>query len=329
MSDRNDGKKVARGSTLYTGNTDKLKRERKERLEKANETLKWKVLRPDVKPLLLKKIPDEENIDLILNFLIKNGVRVKDYKRNYIVRRLRARISRNNFATYKQYHQLLTKDKKEFDALNQSISINVTRFMRNKDTYEFVKNDVLHHVVKNAKGKINMWSAGSAVGAEAYSMSIIMSEFTSNYSIAATDIKQELLDLAKGALYDAGYLAEVSSADRQKHFDFIDSRTVKVKSEISSKVHFYKLDLLKDSYPKNMDIIFCRNVLIYIDREPQLQIIKGFLNALKPGGFLVLGRTESIFSLKKLEGLKSYSGKHRVYRKDISAISSEIKNNIT
>ncbi len=317
MSRDRSNKRVARGSTLYSGKASELKKRRLERLASKTEREKNnKYIKPATNPIILKKIPDEQTIDVIVNFLSKNGIQIKDYKRNYIIRRLRARVTRKSFSTYREYYNLLTKDKDELEILKKSLSINVTRFFRNKDTFAFVRKEVLPKVVEKAKNnKIHIWSAGSAVGAEAYSISMMMSDLTQNYTIQGSDIKDELLELARGALYDTGYIAEMTNAEKNKYFDSLDSKTVKVKPFIKNKVSFNKLDLLKDKYPKNMDIIFCRNVLIYFERSSQKKIIDGFVNSLKPGGFLVLGRTESIFSIKTLPSLTSFDGRHRVYRK--------------
>lgn len=261
-------------------------------------------------------IPDPENADRIIRYLSDNGISIHEYKRNYIVRRIRARVVRSEVHTYKAYFNFLLKNHQEIDIIKKSLSINVTRFFRNRDTFDFVLKNVLPIVTRErVNNTIQMWSAGCAVGAEPYSMAMIMDKMMTPYSIQATDIKSELLDLARGALYDKGYLGELNPVEIENYFDEIDETTVKVKKKYRSKVNFFKLNLLEDRYPMNFDIIFCRNVLIYIDKEPQIKIINGFMDALRPGGFLILGRTESIFRNRQVGNIEIFNGKHRVYRR--------------
>ncbi|MCY3413581.1 MAG: protein-glutamate O-methyltransferase CheR [Candidatus Heimdallarchaeota archaeon] len=306
--------RVARGSTLFTSSSGESRKKLREKLANRDKNKPFTPVKVNI-----KEYPDKKNIDLLIRYLSQNGINPQDYKRNYIERRLRARVARHNLDTYKAYLELLRGDENELKTLKKSLSINVTRFMRNRETYEIIKKDVLPLAIKNAKGKtLNLWSAGCAVGTEPYSMSMLMGDLTTNYSIKATDIKQELLDLARGAMYDEAYLGEVNATERRKYFDQIDNDTYKVKTEYRNKVSFSKLDLLRDTYPKNLDIIFCRNVLIYIDREPQTRIINKFMSSLKDGGFLILGRTESIFKNKDLPNIEVFNGQHRIYRKSTS-----------
>jgi chemotaxis protein methyltransferase CheR len=316
MKDDNK-RKVAKGSTLFRTKNEKIaiKKSRVIRLKnKTERDAKKKFIKP-VK-IELKTYPDEKNINLIIRFLFDNGVRIKDYKERYILRRIRARVSKNRCKSYLDYHKLLISSKKEYRELIESLSINVTRFFRNRDTYEFVKNNIIPIIIQNSsKNKIKMWSAGCAVGAEAYSMAMLMDGLNDLYSITATDIKQELLNLAKGALYDKIYLAEMTPKEKRIYFNSVDENTSSVKGKYKMKVKFSILNLLKDKYPIGLDMIFCRNVLIYIDREPQDKIINGFIKSLNPGGFLVLGRTESIFNKRLLNDLNVYNTRHRIYQK--------------
>ncbi len=311
-------RKVARGSTLFRPNEEAqaIKESKVERLKnKPERDAKKKFIKPV--HISLKKYPDEKNIDKIIDYINENGIQIKDYKRKYIVRRIRSRVSKNQFDTYMDYLKFISSNKSEFRELKESLSINVTRFIRNRDTFDLIKKEIMPIVAQNArKSKIKMWSAGCAVGAEAYSMSMLMDGINVPYTITATDLKTELLNLARGGFYDKIYLAEMKPEEKSKYFDLIDPNTYKVKAKYRLKVNFSKMDLLADKYPVGFDVVFCRNVLIYIERAAQEKMLQGFVTSLKPGGFLVLGRTESIFNTKILKYLSVYSSKHRIYRKD-------------
>lgn len=315
--DRDSKRKVARGSSMYNRRLSREKRE-ESRMERLSRRDKARSTKRSTKTgeITFSMIPDPENADRIIRYLADNGISIHEYKRNYIVRRIRARVVRSEVHTYKAYFNFLLKNHQEIDIIKKSLSINVTRFFRNRDTFDFVLKNVLPIVTRErVNNTIQMWSAGCAVGAEPYSMAMMMDKMMTPYSIQATDIKSELLDLARGALYDKGYLGELNPVEIENYFDEIDETTVKVKKKYRSKVNFFKLNLLEDRYPMNFDIIFCRNVLIYIDKEPQIKIINGFMDALRPGGFLILGRTESIFRNRQVGNIEIFNGKHRVYRR--------------
>lgn len=317
--DRGKERKVARGSPMYDRKISREKREvsRMERLSRRDKARSTKRI-AKTGEITFSMIPDPENADRIIRYLADNGISIHEYKRNYIVRRIRARVVRSEVHTYKAYFNFLLKNHQEIDIIKKSLSINVTRFFRNRDTFDFVLKNVLSIVDRaRVNNTIQMWSAGCAVGAEPYSMAMMMDKMMTPYSIQATDIKSELLDLARGALYDKGYLSELNPVEIESYFDEIDETTVKVKEKYRSKVNFFKLNLLEDRFPMNFDIIFCRNVLIYIDKEPQIKIINGFMDALRPGGFLILGRTESVFRKRQVGNIEIFNGKHRVYRRKL------------
>jgi len=321
MSDKKEKEKIAHGSTLFKQNllnVDVKARIAKNRIEQNKKLKKGNFKSPNSELFQIHNIPDPENVDRIFKLLNSKGILVKDYKATYIIRRLRSRVTRTNSVTYLKYYDYLKDNPKEIDQLKKSLSINVTRFFRNRDTFDEIKKKVVPDLIKNGTSKqIRAWSAGCAVGAEAYSMSIIMRDISS-FSIMATDIKQELLDLGIAAKYHKDYLAEMRSEEIARYFDMTLDEIAIVKRKIKSKVNFSLLDLLRDKYPTNLDLILCRNVLIYINKEAQAKIIKGFVDSLNPGGFLVLGRTESIFQINNYDVLESYDSKHRIYKKMLS-----------
>lgn len=322
--DRDKYRKVARGSTLFSRKDIQKKRIEKYTTlaKKGKDKSNVKLVKPEEIPKSM--IPDPNNADRIIRYLADNDIRVHDYKKNYIVRRIRARVVRSRLGTFKEYYKFLLANPSEINIIKNSLSINVTRFFRNRDTFDYIKQEILPLVAREKEGKnIKLWSAGCAVGAEPYSITFLMDYVNAPYSVQATDIKSELLEMGRGALYDNAYLGELNHLEKTLYFDLLDNNTVRVKKAFRSKVKFYKLNLLKDRYPKKLDVIFCRNVLIYIDKIAQIKIIKGFMDSLNPGGFLILGRTESIFKNKQINNIETFSSKHEAYSKN-SLLSIQI-----
>ncbi|OLS17055.1 MAG: Chemotaxis protein methyltransferase [Candidatus Heimdallarchaeota archaeon LC_2] len=309
--------KVATGATLSSlhgpkGTGNALSRPRDKKTGKKTSY--------NVQPIVLKG-RDLENLDSVLNFLNQLGISVSAYKRGYLIRRTRARIGRLRLSSYKEYLAYLKVTPDEIKELEEALSINVTRFFRNEDTYDFIRDSILPTLFgrnnSNKTSEVKIWSAGCAVGAEPYSLAILCRDkkyLNRKVNILATDINIELISIAQNGVYSPHYLAEMTSRVATKYFSLDRDQNYKVKASIKRIVKFQRLDLTKDPYPKNYDIVVCRNVLIYIDSKMQQQIIENFYKTLKVGGILVLGRTETLRGKWKKKFIP-VSPKHRVYRK--------------
>lgn len=262
---------------------------------------------------------DVENLDPVLNFLKKSGIAVTAYKRGYLIRRTRARIGRLGLDTYVEYLSYLRNNPKEIIQLHETLSINVTRFFRNEDTFNFIQNNIIPDLVNiNSSGsKIKIWSAGCAVGAEPYSLAMLCSdkkELQNRIAINASDINRDLLEIAQHGVYSPGYLAEVTEKQAMRYFILDADQNYQVKPSIKRLVKFDQIDLTKDTFPSNCDMIICRNVLIYLDISMQSIIYEKFFKSLKVGGILVLGRTETLHGPWK-QKYNVISSTHRVYVK--------------
>jgi len=313
--DRDKKSRAARGATLFSG----MKRDkRKKRSRNTEKTTK--------KRIIYNRADDPEFEKKLINYLGKNGIEVASYKDRYILRRLRVRMGRLKLTSYKDYLDYIRKHPTELGEIQESLSINVTRFFRNRDTYESVRDDVLPLLGKKKKN-IKIWSAGCAVGAEPYSIAMIASDAvpkSTKVSVMATDVKNELLNTARFGVYSKPYLAEMKTTEINRYFIETGAEDYKVKPHIKSMVNFRQQDLMKDDFPRNIDMVFCRNVLIYVDREAQNVILNKFFKALNPGGFLVLGRTETLFGDWR-KSVDIISTKHRIYRKKEIGNFNEIK----
>lgn len=316
MSDRSnkDRAYVARGATLYTPKSSKKDKEKKKLysskdFSNTNITIKS------------KQIKDPKNEEAVIRKLEAAGIEVKQYKKRYLLRRIKARISKLNLDSYAEYLDVINTSKQEVKELHESLSINVTRFFRNRDTFETIRDEILPVLVKNAKAnnksEIKIWSAGCAVGAEPYSLAMLASDVVPSsitVRIIASDIKDELINIARYATYSDQYVAEMHPFEINNYFNLNQHGEYIVKPHIKRMVNFTNIDLMKDSYPGGLDLILCRNVLIYIDREAQNEIMSGFFKSLRDGGMVILGRTETLF-VDWRKHIKIISTKHRIYQK--------------
>lgn len=264
---------------------------------------------------------DIENLDPVLSFLKKSGIGVAAYKRGYLIRRTRARIGRLGLDTYVDYLHYLRNNPKEIIQLQDTLSINVTRFFRNEDTFNFIRDNVLPDLEKinsdSISKKIKIWSAGCAVGAEPYSIAMLCSdrkELVGKVAISASDINRDLIEIAQNGVFSPSYLAEMTESQARKYFIMDIDQNYMIKPSIKKLVKFDQIDLTKDTFPSNYDMIICRNVLIYLDSSMQKIIYEKFYKSLKVGGILVLGRTETLHGPWK-EKYKVSSSTHRVYVK--------------
>ncbi len=279
--------------------------------------------------VILKPIPDTHRLPLIVRYLVSKGIAVDFYKEKYIARRLRVRMGRLNIKTYEDYLTYLKRNTMEVNELKESLSINVTRFFRNRDTFDLLKTKIFPQIVNSLNRKeISIWSAGCAVGAEPYTLSIIAGEFFKKYNInvriTATDVNEDLIAMARSGVYSPPYLAEMTEAESKQFFMENTDGNFEVNPVVKSRVHFRKHDLTKDKYPTGFDMIVCRNVLIYIDKDAQMEIITNFIDALRPGGILILGRTETLLTEWRHQ-VKTLSGIHRIYQKLDGVQLNEVK----
>ncbi|MGB9682043.1 MAG: CheR family methyltransferase [bacterium] len=239
-----------------------------------------------------KKIRSLLNIDL------------DGYKSHQVKRRIGILMDKVGAKDFITFYNKLEKDtylQKEF---LDRLTINVSEFFRNPEQFEMLKNKFIPLLLKRFN-IINIWSAGCSYGAEPYSVAIILDELRiKNFNILATDIDQKILLKAKEGVFKSEEMKNVSSQRLSRYFIKEGEDSYRIKDSILSAVKFSYLDLLKDSYPKEMNLIICRNVIIYFTQEAREYVFKNFGENLKTGGILFLGNTERIFQPERY-GLKA------------------------
>ena len=223
------------------------------------------------------------------------------YKEPQMKRRIGNLVTRANMDSYVEYFDNACKNKDDFAAFIEYLTINVSEFFRTPEKFSKLETDVIPDLLKRSP-KLNIWSAGCSIGAEPYSLSIIMKEMTPGvrHRILASDLDIEILAKAKKGIYTENELKSIKPDRKKKYFDVVEGNKYAVKQEIKSVIEFKRHNLLKDKFETGFDLILCRNVVIYFTEEAKDQLYANFFTALKPGGILFVGATEAILNFRKL-----------------------------
>ncbi|MGH4141120.1 CheR family methyltransferase [Clostridium sp.] len=220
------------------------------------------------------------------------------YKSNQLHRRILSLMSRVGVSSVEEYIKLLKSDPLQKQKFLDFITINVTEFFRNPEIFQELSNKIKSELNYNSGLKI--WSAACSVGAEPYSLAMIVDDLSSrgNHKIVATDIDSTILQKAKNGEYVYSEIKNVSKQFLSKYFT-VKGDKYYVNSGIKKIVEFKKHDLILDNYESNFDLIVCRNVVIYFNADVKDKIYKKFSESLKKGGLLFVGATESIYNYKE------------------------------
>jgi two-component system CheB/CheR fusion protein len=246
--------------------------------------------------------PEDPNLRRIFQLLrSKTGLDFTFYKSNTIRRRMARRMALCKVKELEDYTKILRHHPTELDALHQDLLINVTSFFRNPSMFETLKRKIFPKLIKNLSGAdtLRIWVAGCSTGQEAYSIAMAYSEFAENaedsvpIQIFASDVNGAVLETARAGCYGKSDVSSVSSARLQKFFTVEEGR-YRVNKNIRDLVIFAQHNLVQDPPFTRVDLITCRNMLIYFETALQQKIIPAFHYALKPDGFLVLGSSESV-----------------------------------
>jgi chemotaxis protein methyltransferase CheR len=253
------------------------------------------------------------------------GIRMPDSKKNMLESRLQKRLRGLGIRSFRDYYDFLISPDGMRDELVSMIDVvttNKTDFFREPAHFVYLSEKVLPEMIrKGFGGRMKIWSAGCSSGEEPYTIAMLISEYdrkvqSCGFSILATDICTTVLEKAKMGIYEEEKIAPVPFVMKKQYLLRSRDRNrgvVRVAPEIRSHVTFRRLNFLDEEYgiAEPMQIIFCRNVLIYFDRPTQEMLINRFCHNLMPGGYLFLGHSETINGMKvPLEQVNS-----TIYRK--------------
>jgi two-component system CheB/CheR fusion protein len=225
------------------------------------------------------------------------------YKRPTLARRIAKRMAEVHCASYGDYEDYFEVHPDEFVTFFNTILINVTSFFRDPEAWEFVADEIVPRIVsgKGPDDGIRVWSAGCASGEEAYTLAIVLCEalgieqFRARVKVYGTDIDEEALAAARQATYDAKAMEAVPESLRDRYFE-ATGRGHTFRADLRRSVIFGRHDLLQDAPISRLDLLACRNTLMYFNADAQAKIIDRFRFALDGGGHLFLGRAETLLT---------------------------------
>lgn len=234
----------------------------------------------------------------------ESGISLNQEKRTLLVTRLSKRLRDLGRETFSEYYDMVTGDPtgEEFTRLLDLISTNKTDFFREPKHFEFLRDEILPDLEREKR--IRVWSSACSTGEEPYTIAMTLLESIQNpaqwdFKILASDLSTRVLAKAAAGVYDEDRFRDVPDDLIKRHF--LRGRggsegSFKVKPHLASMIRFRRLNLMDDQFPIKtpLDLIFCRNVMIYFDRPTQETLVNKFYRYLKPGGYLFIGHSESL-----------------------------------
>lgn len=224
------------------------------------------------------------------------------YKERQMKRRIDALIAKHKYPGYKEYVNALKTDQNLFEEFVNYLTINVSEFWRNPEQWKVLEESVVPELIKTKGKRLKVWSAACSTGDEPYSLVMLLSKFMPLHDIhiLATDIDKQVLEKARAGLYNQKSLAGLPEEFKKKHFTKVGLSNYQIHDDIKKCVEFKQGNLLKDKYPTGLDLIVCRNVLIYFTDEAKTDVYRKFNASLNSGGFLFVGSTEQIINYRDL-----------------------------
>ena len=257
------------------------------------------------------------------------GYDFSEYKQNTLIRRIQRRIQITQIGSVGAYVKYLRANNDELTLLFKDLLIGVTHFFRNLESFQALREGVIASLVADSEGEqpIRVWVTGCSSGEEAYSIAILLSEemarqkIQTRVQIFATDIDENALDIARQARYPAS-IAEQISAERLEQFFVQQNGGYQVVKHLREMCIFSQHSLISDPPFSNLNLISCRNLLIYLNSELQRKVIPFFHYALQPSGYLFLGSSENLTGQSDL--FRTADKQHRIFQKKQALVSPNI-----
>lgn len=252
-----------------------------------------------------------------------SGFTVDAYKEKCVRRRIAVRMRACGVHTYQDYQTHLERTPAEYELLHDALTINVTRFYRNAETWNLLRRDLVPLLCAGPHGRLLAWSAGCSSGEEPYTLAALVADHLDRsgradqlerVTIDATDVDRASLDRAAAGSYRSEALSEMPPELVRAYFE-PDGAEHRVIERLRRRVHVRRLDLSQEPPARRAyHLILCRNVVIYFDRLMQEQLFQTFAAALAPGGYLVLGKVETLLGPAR-DRLQLIDPRERIYRR--------------
>jgi two-component system, chemotaxis family, CheB/CheR fusion protein len=267
-----------------------------------------------------ESVDAEQALQRILSLLrLQTGHDFRQYKRATVLRRLERRMQVRSTPSLPEYLRLLEADGSEPRLLLNDLLIGVTNFFRDREAFETLERDVIPAIFRDRKpgDEVRTWVAGCATGEEAYSLAMLLADQAAlttqppAYQVFASDIDKQSIAVARAGTYPTSIVTDVAPPRLRQYFIREDGRYL-IRKTIRDRILFAEHNLLRDPPFSRIDLVTCRNLLIYLNRDIQQRVLETFHFALKPGGYLFLGSSESAESLDEL--FVPVDKKNRIYR---------------
>lgn len=301
---------------------------RKNGIKTASKTVKINKERIQIgedKIKVSRNLEEDPGFELLKRVITESiGFNCEQYKEAHFKRRINVRVRATNSESYEEYLKLLKKNSVEHEDLFTALTINVSEFFRNPETFGVIEKEVIPFLIKSRSNSlvksIRIWSAGCATGEEAYSLAILMHRVLGRdfdryrISIIGTDIDNLSLEKAQKGIYRENVLKNVDASIRESYF-VRQGETYQVSDQLRSMIHFKRHDMISESSTNRFDLIICRNVMIYFKKEIKEQLQLNFHQALNRGGFFVIGKAETLLGTAS-NRFKPYNTRERLYIKE-------------
>lgn len=238
----------------------------------------------------------EEYSEFITHIKQKLGIDLGLYKETQMKRRITSLRNKRGYTNFRSYGQAMNEDNILLQEFIDRLTINVSEFYRNPKRWDNLQNKILPMLFQHKK-EITIWSAACSTGEEPYSLAMVLTAFFPNHSfkIIATDIDEQALAKAEQGIYQEQALKDLPVELKSKYFS-VHHGLYHIDSKLKKKILFKRHNLLADRYPNKVDLIVCRNVLIYFTDTAKETIYSNFSKSLEDHGVLFVGSTEQIFT---------------------------------
>jgi chemotaxis protein methyltransferase CheR len=234
-------------------------------------------------------------IEFIQQMKKKSGIDLSKYKESQMKRRLKSMYEKKGFNSFSEFFKGIDQDKQLYYEFLDRMTINVSEFFRNSNRWDVFEKEILTKLIKNSS-KLKIWSAACSTGEEPYTLAMILLKHLNpaKFEIIATDLDENVLAKAKIGVYHEKSITGIPKDLLSKYF-VKEGENYSVSDQLKKVIKFKKHNLLLDAYESQVDLIVCRNVLIYFTEDAKDKIYTQFSGALKNNGVLFVGSTEQIF----------------------------------
>jgi len=256
---------------------------------------------------------------IIGGLLANTGHDFRHYKRATVLRRIERRMQVRQVHSLQEYFDVLEADANEYKSLLDDMLIGVTNFFRDRESFEALERAVIPELFKDKlpTDEIRAWTAACATGEEAYSLAMLLADQAATmehppaFQVFGSDIDDHAIDTARAGSYPSSIITDVTPTRLRQYFNKEDDR-YRTRKSLRDRILFASHNLLRDPPFSRLDLISCRNLLIYLNRDVQMRLLQTFHFALKPGGYLFLGSSESAESVSDF--FIPVDKKNRIYR---------------